>query len=352
MGLCSSSEAAANDKNIDLKNAKDHEASKNKIKLLLLGAGESGKSTLFKQMNILYGKGLDDKEKQKILPFIGFNVMEGLQMLCRGVEDLELEDKLLEENKPLFKEILDLTVTAATPDATMVSKVQTLWKDPAIVEAWKQRSSLQVSESVSTFVNRLETYTAPDYVPTQEDVLLCRIRTTGITSQTFVVDGVEFEMYDVGGQKSERKKWANCFDTVNAVMFVAALSEYDHTMFEDESENRMNDAINLFKWVCEQSAFSKSSILLFLNKKDLFMEKIKVKSIESVPCFNDYKGKPNDFEDGVEYFKTKFLEQTKNDLITVYPHVTCATDSGVVQFVFDSCKDIILKDALGSVGLF
>jgi hypothetical protein len=295
---------------------------------------------------------LDEKEKQQILPFIGLNVMEGLQMLCLAVTDLELEDKMLESTKPLCKEVSEQTIEAAAPDAAMVSKVKTLWADPAIQEAWAQRSSLQVSDSVSTFIERIDAYAQPGYIPTQEDVLLCRIRTTGITSQEFQLDGVDFEMYDVGGQKSERKKWANCFDTVNAVMFVAALSEYDHTMFEDESENRMVDAIELFKWVCQQSAFANSSILLFLNKKDLFAEKVKVKNIGDVEAFKDYAGKPNDFDDGVEYFRNKFLAQNKNEMITVYPHVTCATDSGVVEFVFSSCKDMILKDALAATGVF
>jgi hypothetical protein len=77
-------------------------------------------------------------------------------------------------------------------------------------------------------------------------------------------------MYDVGGQQNERKKWIHCFDDVSAVLFIAALSEYDQVpttaalpvsvapltspkaLFENSSENRMVDAIKLFKWVNEQ----------------------------------------------------------------------------------------------------
>jgi guanine nucleotide-binding protein G(i) subunit alpha len=176
---------------------------------------------------------------------------------------------------------------------------------------------------------------------------------------------------------------------VNAVMFVAALSEYDHTLFEDESENRMVDALNLFGWVCQQSAFAKASILLFLNKRDLFEQKVKKVSIASVEPFSDYSGKPNDFEAGVKYFQDKFMAQNKNpsvmlsfqntyfiysvlvnirliffcDLLyflclygqkqlTIYPHVTCATDSSVVRFVFTSCKEILLQQNLADAALF
>ena len=46
-------------------------------------------------------------------------------------------------------------------------------------------------------------------------------------------------MFDVGGQRSQRKKWIHCFDDVDCVLFVVALSEYDQVLSEDSSVNRM-----------------------------------------------------------------------------------------------------------------
>jgi len=42
-----------------------------------------------------------------------------------------------------------------------------------------------------------------------------------------------YRVVDVGGQRSERRKWIQCFDDVRAVLFVCALSGYDMTLFED-----------------------------------------------------------------------------------------------------------------------
>lgn len=42
-------------------------------------------------------------------------------------------------------------------------------------------------------------------------------------------------MFDVGGQRSERKKWIHCFESVTAIIFLVAISEYDQTLIEDES---------------------------------------------------------------------------------------------------------------------
>jgi hypothetical protein len=193
----------------------------------------------------------------------------------------------------------------------------------------------------------------PDYVPTQEEVLLCRIRTTGITSQEYVIEGVTFCMYDVGGQKNERRKWVHCFDNVQAVMFVAALSEYDQCLFEDEKENRMVDALNLFQSVCETAAFEQTHMLLFLNKRDLFEKKITKVAIQSVPAFKDYSGQPHDLEEGIKYFSDEFVKRNPNaDDRTIFTHVTCATDSGAMRFVFDACREIILADNLDKQGFF
>ena len=43
-------------------------------------------------------------------------------------------------------------------------------------------------------------------------------------------------MVDVGGQRSERRKWIHCFENVTSIMFLAALSEYDQYLFESGNE--------------------------------------------------------------------------------------------------------------------
>jgi hypothetical protein len=82
--------------------------------------------------------------------------------------------------------------------------------------------------------------------PKHLDVLRSRVRATGIVENEFEIDGNFFMMFDVGGQRNERKKWIHCFENVAAVMFVAAISVYDHKLYEDVTTNRMVEALNLF----------------------------------------------------------------------------------------------------------
>jgi guanine nucleotide-binding protein G(i) subunit alpha len=80
----------------------------------------------------------------------------------------------------------------------------------------------------------------------------------------------------VGGQRSERKKWIHCFENVTAIVFLVAISEYDQKLYEDESVNRMQEALTLFDSICNSRWFVRTSIILFLNKIDLFAEKLPV----------------------------------------------------------------------------
>ena len=57
---------------------------------------------------------------------------------------------------------------------------------------------------------------SPDYLPTVEDLIKTRVRTTGILEESYTVDGVDFVVYDVGGQRNERRKWIHAFDDVGA----------------------------------------------------------------------------------------------------------------------------------------
>lgn len=239
-------------------------------------------------------------------------------------------------------------------NADIGSAIKALWKDPGVLLAWKRRAEFQIVESVKYYFNEIDRIMQDDYIATQQDMLLARVRTSGIVTEKYVIDKKDFEMYDVGGQRNERKKWIHCFDDVTAVIFVAALSEYDQVLFEDSSTNRMVEAVDLFDEICNNRYFTKSNMILFLNKKDLFEEKITSVHIGDQEAFTDFDspfGHPDYYNNGVKYFLDMFLERNKTPDRQVYNHVTCATDSKNVEVVFNACKDIILRGNMEAAGL-
>ncbi|KAH0629986.1 guanine nucleotide-binding protein G(i) subunit alpha-2 [Sceloporus undulatus] len=157
-------------------------------------------------------------------------------------------------------------------------------------------------------------------------------------------------MFDVGGQRSERKKWIHCFEGVTAIIFCVALSAYDLVLAEDEEMNRMHESMKLFDSICNNKWFTDTSIILFLNKKDLFEEKI-IHSPLTI-CFPEYTG-ANKYDEAAGYIQSKFEDLNKRkDTKEIYTHFTCATDTKNVQFVFDAVTDVIIKNNLKDCGLF
>jgi guanine nucleotide-binding protein G(o) subunit alpha len=218
-------------------------------------------------------------------------------------------------------------------------------------EVWTKRAASNVIDGHKDFLQDLNRIASSKFIPTQQDILLARVKTTQVVMERYRIDGIDFEMYDVGGQRSERRKWIDCFESVDAVIFVAALSEYDQSLAEARRTNRMLEALELFKSICNNRAFANTSIMLFLNKKDVFAEKILYSDIAAQKPFADYAGPPHDFNSGVLYFIQKFKECLIDiDFNDSFIHVTCATDTNNMEFVLDSTRTIIMTDNLRRSG--
>jgi len=333
MGACSSSDSpmarreAERNRKIDEALAKAARAERSHIKLLLLGAGESGKSTIFKQFQILYGEGFSDDYRLQLKPSIHTMVLIGIHSLLDYAESLGLEGQYSQRELDAVRGIRKVPDDVGVLGPGEGALIRTLWESKPVQGAWDRKAQFQIAESNEHFFADIERVAAPSYVPTVDDILLLRIRTTGIIEQDMVIDGVPFRLVDVGGQRNERKKWIHCFDQVSAVLFVAAISEYDQVLFEDYTQNRMVEALMLFEEILGTRYFMHKPMILFLNKSDIFREKIAHSDITSVPAFADYDGAPDSFDDGVKYFAQKFEGKDFSPNRKIYTHVTCATST-------------------------
>ncbi|XP_058047366.1 guanine nucleotide-binding protein G(t) subunit alpha-3 [Ahaetulla prasina] len=321
------------------------------VKLLLLGAGESGKSTIVKQMKIIHNHGYTDQECEEYKSVVYSNTLQSILSIVKAMSALGIEyenAQSTEDEKQLY------AMAEITEDGSMTSElagiVKRLWKDAGIQACFERASEYQLNDSAAYYLNDLDRLTAPGYVPNEQDVLHSRVKTTGIIETQFSFKDLHFRMFDVGGQRSERKKWIHCFEGVTCIIFCAALSAYDMVLVEDEEVNRMHESLHLFSSICNHKYFASTSIVLFLNKKDLFQEKITKTNLRI--CFPEYDG-PNTFEDAGNYIKKQFLDLNirKKDK-EIYAHLTCATDTQNVKFVFDAVTDIIIKENLKDCGLF
>ncbi|EHH58264.1 hypothetical protein EGM_08070, partial [Macaca fascicularis] len=223
--------------------------------------------------------------------------------------------------------------------------IRALWADSGIQNAYDRRREFQLGESVKYFLDNLDKLGEPDYIPSQQDILLARRPTKGIHEYDFEIKNVPFKMVDVGGQRSERKRWFECFDSVTSILFLVSSSEFDQVLMEDRLTNRLTESLNIFETIVNNRVFSNVSIILFLNKTDLLEEKVQIVSIKDY--FLEFEGDPHCLRDVqkflVECFRNKRRDQQQKPL---YHHFTTAINTENIRLVFRDVKDTILHDNL------
>ncbi|XP_046453291.1 guanine nucleotide-binding protein G(q) subunit alpha isoform X1 [Daphnia pulex] len=311
------------------------------VVMLLQGTGESGKSTFIKQMRIIHGAGYSDEDKRGFIKLVYQNIFMAMQSMIRAMDMLHISygDSPNIEKAELVRSVDYETVT--TFESPYVEAIRDLWRDAGIQECYDRRREYQLTDSAKYYLDDYERIVLPSYLPTEQDILRARIATTGIIEYPFDLDSILFRMVDVGGQRSERRKWIHCFENVTSIIFLVALSEYDQILFESDNENRMEESKALFRTIITYPWFQHSSVILFLNKKDLLEEKIIYSHI--VDYFPEYDGPQRDAIAAREFILRMFVDLNPDSDKIIYSHFTCATDTENIRFVFAAVKDTILQ---------
>ncbi|KAB0358275.1 hypothetical protein FD754_002431 [Muntiacus muntjak] len=303
--------------------------------------GESGKSTFIKQMRIIHGAGYSEEDKRGFTKLVYQNIFTAMQAMIRAMETLKILYKY-EQNKANALLIREVDVEKVTTfEHRYVSAIKTLWNDPGIQECYDRRREYQLSDSAKYYLTDVDRIATSGYLPTQQDVLRVRVPTTGIIEYPFDLENIIFRMVDVGGQRSERRKWIHCFENVTSIMFLVALSEYDQVLVESDNENRMEESKALFRTIVTYPWFQNSSVILFLNKKDLLEDKILHSHL--VDYFPEFDGPQRDAQAAREFILKMFVDLNPDSDKIIYSHFTCATDTENIRFVFAAVKDTILQ---------
>ncbi|AFR95728.1 guanine nucleotide-binding protein G(o) subunit alpha [Cryptococcus neoformans C23] len=357
MGGCMSSPATgdpvaeARSKEIDRALKEDEKRMAKEVKLLLLGAGASGKSTILKQMRLIHDRPFESDEVEDYRKLTFSNIVGGMRAIIDVMDELGLA--VQPENRRYIS-LVDAEPPINTNDSYPIkylTALKRLWEDPSVQECYKRGNEFALAENMPYFYADLDRLFAKGFKPSSDDILRVRSKTTGITETRFPIRDVVFRLFDVGGQRSERRKWASCFENVTAILFLVALSDYNSCLIEDRESNGMQEALMLFDSICNSQWFTKSSIILFLNKADLLQVKIQDPSQQLHENFPEFEGKPYSFQDAVDFFKIKFRSLNRMPQKEIYCHVTTAVDRQNVKVVMTACQDTILKNALRDMAI-
>ncbi|KAJ3423963.1 guanine nucleotide-binding protein g(o) subunit alpha [Anaeramoeba flamelloides] len=323
---------------------------KNEIKMLLLGIGESGKSTFVKQMQILYKDGFGKQTKMLYRDAIRQNLRFYTQTLLEAVDSLEL--KLLKSNVYVaeeFNRLNAINTEGQILNKKLIKCIINLWADPSLKITYKRRFNFQIPDNANVYLDNIEDIAQPDYIPSEQDILGCRIPTTGINEIVFDVNNQTWRIVDVGGQRSERRKWIHQFDDVFLLIYVVAINEYNQYLYEDESTNRLQESLKVFNKISNNEYFRHTNCVVLFNKMDLFTEKIL--KFDLNVCFREYKH-GLDIEKARLYIEKKFVKKAKNKNRRIFIHYSCAIYTENIEFVFNAVQRTVLENFLKETDVY
>ncbi|KAJ3445234.1 guanine nucleotide-binding protein subunit alpha [Anaeramoeba flamelloides] len=316
------------------------------VNLLILGTGESGKSTFLKQLMILYKGGFKQNDNELYKKAIRTNLIRHMKILIEAIGDLDIEVK--SETQEIIRKFVPKSYFSEEDlSPKVVEQIKTMWNDPGFKEAFRRRIEFQLPDTANYYFDNCEKISENDFVPSERDILLCRIPTTGVNTLCFKIGNIPWKVIDVGGQRSERRKWIHQFEEVTLILYVVASSEYDQCLYEDERVNRMHESLNLFDQTANGKFFKSKNCILLFNKIDLLKEKIEKIGLKI--CFPKYKGGKN-YENAIKFIQNKFVKVGTNRSRSIFCHFTCATDTENARGVFDAVTSTILEEQLKEDG--
>mmetsp|Transcript_20745 Transcript_20745/g.23067 ORF Transcript_20745/g.23067 Transcript_20745/m.23067 type:complete len:361 (-) Transcript_20745:390-1472(-) len=259
------------------------------VRILLLGGSESGKSTIAKQMHILYNATdahYSGEESECVPIYIAFGYC--LTMFCRqiGVEVPREITIWIRSNQ--IKKLANFLEPLVDDLSALVNETKTF--------------SGAHDATFKYLLEHRKRILSKRYVPTNEDILRIKQRTTGVSEINAHVDGMQIDMVDVGGQKAERRKWIHCFEGVNIVFYVVGLGDYD-LRCDQRNTTALRESLEVFKQVLSLRMFADKPLVILYNKNDLLKEK--ATKIDLRTCFPDYKGGLK-YENALNFIKDKF----------------------------------------------
>ncbi|NWQ83259.1 GNAT2 protein, partial [Columbina picui] len=346
-------EMAKRSKELEKKLQEDADKEAKTVKLLLLGkGGPGGRGRWTVPPRIIHQDGYTPEECMEFKAIIYGNILQSILAIIRAMSTLGIdyaESSRADDGRQLFN--LADSIEEGTMPPELVDCIKKLWKDGGVQACFDRAAEYQLNDSAAYYLNQLDRITAPGYLPNEQDVLRSRVKTTGIIETKFSVKDLNFRW--VGAPHHDPPQppaWGGLRVPPPTPPGPGMLRGCDHTNEPVRLQNRMHESLHLFNSICNHKFFAATSIILFLNKKDLFEEKIK--KVHLSICFPEYDG-PNTFEDAGNYIKTQFLDlNMRKDVKEIYSHMTCATDTQNVKFVFDAVTDVIIKENLKDCGLF
>eukprot|EP00732_Lithocolla_globosa_P005162 Lithocolla_globosa_v1_NODE_5173_length_1288_cov_37.358475.p1 type:complete len:357 gc:universal NODE_5173_length_1288_cov_37.358475:1243-173(-) len=317
------------------------------LKILLLGSGESGKSTFLRQM-LKRERPFTPLELSNFGSSLRANAVQSMQVLLEQAEKFlyKFDDEAVThvervKSFPLGSGTVPFSVELAT-------SIDLLWKHDTVKKVYGRRNEFWLLEAAPYFFENIVRFAQEEFVPNDTDCINARVLSTGLSSVDLELSPLSVSLVDVGGQRNERRKWLHAFSDVNAVVFVVNLADYNNVLYEDPEVNRMVEALSLFEeTINNETYFADTPFYLLFNKKDLFVKMVKIVPLNFCEPFEQYKG-TEDFDECIEFITEVFKSKVKGKQNRLSIFSLNSTQVSEIEVtwgaIFDNIKEIRKKE--------
>ncbi|UMM40913.1 hypothetical protein L5515_017403 [Caenorhabditis briggsae] len=374
-------DAAAKNRQIETQIRIENQANKRKIKMLLLGISDSGKSTIVKQMRVNYCNGFNETEVVNAIFLIRNNIIDAFKHISLLILDSHIIKS--DTEKVLLKlfafESQKIEMMQEVDELRLINSIRVLECISVFFEHYSYHP--MIPDNIHYFFPHLERIAVSEYMPTVEDLIHMRQTTLGVHEISFDYQTQTIRLIDVGGQKTERRKWIHFFEGVTAVMFVCSLSSFNQATEQEPNNafawetslnkvqnkilvrstgkakqrpgmvNRLDESVDLFTSIRENNFLKSSNFMLFLNKIDLLGKKLEtIQFVNHFPAYEQWITNDNSVQSVAEFIESMFREGLDADQ-KIYAHLTQATITTNIEYTFGLCCDVIFNKNIETLSL-
>lgn len=167
----------------------------------------------------------DAEERDSFREIIYSNTVQSMKTLLDGMDMMDLQVSRSNMGRADVIRSAPVLVEGDFFPRHLVQAIRELWQDDGVREAFHRRNEIQLNDSAPYFFDAIMRLGGASFTPTDQDILRARVKTTGITETEFQIGQLNYKLFDVGGQRSERRKWLGIFENVTALVFLIAISE-------------------------------------------------------------------------------------------------------------------------------
>ncbi|KAI8903973.1 guanine nucleotide binding protein, alpha subunit [Gorgonomyces haynaldii] len=319
------------------------------LNILLLGPADSGKSTVLKQMHILHGQGFPEEYMDMCKTAIQQNIIDGIKQLLLGFKIVGVSH-LSRENEKSGKYLIGFSRDRLQNEYTKYcQEVSMMLETLPCKKALRKAELIGIQDTVQFFWSKPQHYLSPGFVPTQEDILMCRMPTEHITDNIFDIHNKKWHIIDVAGHRDKRSRWAPYFEKrLATVIYVLSAASFCQTMEEDPNTNRLQDALKLYESVASNQILQLTTMVVFFNKYDLIEDKLSKHQIKDF--FPDFEA-PNERKQYLKFVDTKLEHIASKRKLMLFKHKTTAIDTELMAKVIRSVQESVLRQLSRDVGV-